>query len=70
MNKNLVMLVLMVVLSVGVLGASTVVADVSGLYGSGNRDQVNQALVGGSGSGSGGGNSASQGIGQSQENNQ
>ena len=41
----------MVVLAVGVLGASTVVEDVSGLYGSGNRDQVNQALIGLYGSG-------------------
>ena len=46
MNKNLVMLVFMVILAVGLLGASTVIADVAGLYGSENRDQVSSILSG------------------------
>jgi hypothetical protein len=46
MNKNLVMLVFMVILAVGLLGASTVIADVAGLHGSENRDQVSSILSG------------------------
>jgi hypothetical protein len=51
MNRKLVMLVFVVILALGGVGAGTEIADVYGFYGSGNKDQVNQAFAGLYGSG-------------------